>query len=97
MEYNRPEIDTENLRNDRLLPEEYSKVKRYVNRIIEQQREIGGTVSDDLSLSDSIIWGMFQAAKELYSFLDTLPQKDIVEIMRKITLEGDLEKEVEMN
>ena len=104
MTYNRPEIDTQNLENDRLKPEEYGKARDYVKGLIlgatkgliSEQKELGDKILDqeELSLSDSNLLEVFKTSREAYSFLGTLPEGDVVAIMREIFF-GGLEKELE--
>ena len=98
--YTRPYIDIHNLDNNRLKKEEYKKALDYTKElilgvtrnIISDQEELEEEALKK-RLSDSDLLEVFKASREAYSFLGTLPEKDIVAIMREVFF-GGLEKEL---
>ena len=88
----RPYIDTENLDNDRLRSEEYQKALDYVREVLREYDPLSSNSLDQVD--DSILVDVFKAGKEIYNFLDTLPEGDIAAILRQVFM-NDLEKELE--
>lgn len=98
MNFKRPYIDTKNLKDGRLKSSEYEKAVKYVTELfVEQKGNLESSLDtidlDDLLeksgadlLSDQQVLQVFNAGKEMYSFLGTLPERDIVPIFKYIFL-----------